>query len=92
MLQEIARDYHANWMTAVEMLNDDVYIGGEGDCNVFTLRRNAGKYSDSIYCGFHLSALQTPVFQHDGLRMAMLPKFGCRFPGVRTTISCFGNR
>jgi len=31
-------------MTAVDMLNDDVYIGGEGDCNVFTLRRNAGKY------------------------------------------------
>lgn len=41
--QEIARDYHANWMTAVDMLNDDVYIGGESDCNVFTLRRNAGK-------------------------------------------------
>lgn len=29
-------------MTAVEMLNDDVYIGGESDCNIFTLRRNAG--------------------------------------------------
>lgn len=42
--QEIARDYHANWMTAVEMLNDDVYIGGESDCNIFTLRRNAGKH------------------------------------------------
>lgn len=43
VLQEIARDYHANWMTAVEMLNDDFYIGGESDCNIFTLRRNAGK-------------------------------------------------
>lgn len=40
--QEIARDYHANWMTATEMLSDDVYIGGEADCNIFTLRRNAG--------------------------------------------------
>lgn len=36
-------------MTAVEMLNDDVYIGGEGDCNVFTLRRNAGKDSDAYF-------------------------------------------
>ncbi|CAM9095121.1 unnamed protein product [Ectocarpus sp. 4 AP-2014] len=40
-IEEVARDYHANWMTAVEMLNDDVYIGGEADCNIFTLRRNA---------------------------------------------------
>ncbi|CAN0325980.1 unnamed protein product, partial [Laminaria digitata] len=40
-IEEIARDYHANWMTAVEMLSDDVYIGGESDCNIFTLRRNA---------------------------------------------------
>lgn len=47
-LQEIARDYHANWMTAVEMLNDDAYIGGEGECNVFTLRRNAGKNEEAI--------------------------------------------
>lgn len=42
-IEEIARDYNANWMTAVEMMTDDVYIGGESDCNIFTLRRNAGE-------------------------------------------------
>ncbi|CAM9125233.1 unnamed protein product [Choristocarpus tenellus] len=42
-IEEIARDYHANWMTAVEMIDDDVYIGAENDCNIFTVRRNAGK-------------------------------------------------
>lgn len=52
-MQEIARDYNANWMTAVEMINDDVYIGGEGDCNIFTLRRNAGKGKGEC-CLFHL--------------------------------------
>lgn len=35
-------------MTAVEMLNDDVYIGGESDCNIFTLRRNAGKNQRAV--------------------------------------------
>lgn len=34
-------------MTAVEMLSDDVYIGGEGDCNVFTLHRNSGTTKES---------------------------------------------
>ncbi|CAN0434019.1 unnamed protein product, partial [Discosporangium mesarthrocarpum] len=41
-IEELARDYHANWMTAVEMMDDDVYIGAEADRNIFTLRRNAG--------------------------------------------------
>ncbi|CAN0580203.1 unnamed protein product, partial [Ectocarpus sp. 12 AP-2014] len=56
-IEEVARDYHANWMTAVEMLNDDVYIGGEADCNIFTLRRNAGKHQEArleIQGEFHL--------------------------------------
>jgi DNA damage-binding protein 1 len=39
-LEEIARDFHTNWTTAVEMLNDDVYIGAENWHNLFCLRRN----------------------------------------------------
>ena len=35
-----ARDYSANWMTAVEMLDDDVYLGAENSYNLFTARKN----------------------------------------------------
>jgi DNA damage-binding protein 1 len=28
-LEEVARDFNANWTTAVVMLMDDVYLGGE---------------------------------------------------------------
>ena len=44
------------------MLSDDVYIGGESDCNIFTLRRNAGEHihgafrviSSMCNCSSHL--------------------------------------
>ena len=37
---ERARDYNANWMTAVEILEDDVYLGAENNFNLFTVKRN----------------------------------------------------
>ncbi|KAJ3088710.1 DNA damage-binding protein 1a, partial [Quaeritorhiza haematococci] len=38
-IEEIARDFSANWMTAVEAIEDDTYIGAENCYNLFTLRR-----------------------------------------------------
>ena len=35
-----AKDYSANWMTAVEMLDDDVYLGAENSYNIMTVRKN----------------------------------------------------
>jgi DNA damage-binding protein 1 len=35
-LTSIARDYDANWMTAVEILDDDTFIGAENSYNLFT--------------------------------------------------------
>ena len=35
-----ARDYSSNWMTAVEMLDDDVYLGAENSYNIMTVRKN----------------------------------------------------
>ena len=36
-----ARDYHSNWMTAVEVLDDDTYLGAENSFNLFTVRKNS---------------------------------------------------
>ncbi|CAI5489016.1 unnamed protein product [Closterium sp. Naga37s-1] len=41
-----ARDFNANWMTAVEVVDDDVYIGAENSFNLFTLRKNGDAPTD----------------------------------------------
>jgi len=33
--EEIARDYEPNWMTAIEILDDDNFLGSENGCNLF---------------------------------------------------------
>lgn len=40
-IEEIAKDFDANWMTAVESIEDDVFIGAEANCNLFTVRYNS---------------------------------------------------
>jgi len=37
---ELARDFTNRWMTSVAMLDDQVFIGTEDNCNMFTLKRN----------------------------------------------------
>ena len=49
-LEEEARDYNANWTTGIEMLTEDVYIGGENWNNLFVLRRNASAASEEVRC------------------------------------------
>lgn len=49
-LEEIARDFNQNWMTAIEMLTDDVYLGAENFNNIFALRRNPHSSSEEIRC------------------------------------------
>jgi len=60
-LEEIARDFNPNWyvlsnrcwsifmilrMTAVEMFDDDTYIGAENSFNLFTVRKNSEAPTD----------------------------------------------
>ncbi|KAL3498131.1 hypothetical protein ACH5RR_040863 [Cinchona calisaya] len=40
-IKEQARDYNVNWMSAVEILNDDIYLGAEKHFNLFTVRKNS---------------------------------------------------
>lgn len=44
-LEEVARDYNQNWVTAVEMLTDDIYLGAENFNNIFALQRNPDRKS-----------------------------------------------
>uniref|UniRef100_J3L1E5 Uncharacterized protein n=1 Tax=Oryza brachyantha TaxID=4533 RepID=J3L1E5_ORYBR len=37
LIKEVARDYNTTWMTAVEMLDNDVYIGADNCYNLFTM-------------------------------------------------------
>ena len=36
-MEEIARDFNPNWMTAVEILDDETFIGAENHFNLFTV-------------------------------------------------------
>ena len=49
-LEEIARDFNANWTTAVEMLTEDIYLGGENWNNLYVLRRNTKAQNEEIRC------------------------------------------
>jgi DNA damage-binding protein 1 len=49
-LEEVARDFNANWTTALSMLTDDVYIGAENWNNLFVLRRNVKAQSEEVRC------------------------------------------
>jgi DNA damage-binding protein 1 len=60
-LEEIARDYNANMMTAAEMLDQDIYIGAESECNLFTVRRNTDATTDE-----EASRLETIGYFHLG--------------------------
>lgn len=49
-LEEVARDFNANWTTAVCMLSDDVYMGGENWNNLYVLGRNTKATSEEVRC------------------------------------------
>ncbi|CAA7054607.1 unnamed protein product [Microthlaspi erraticum] len=43
---ERARDYDAKWMTAVEILDDDTYLGADNCFNLFTVKKNCESTAD----------------------------------------------
>lgn len=49
-LEEVARDFNTNWTVAIEMLNDNVYLGAENWNNLFCLRRNTAAASEEVRC------------------------------------------
>lgn len=41
-LEDIAKDYKANWMTQVEILDDDIFLGAEHHNNLFVCTKEGG--------------------------------------------------
>lgn len=45
-IEEIARDYNPNWVTAMEIIDDDTFIGAEQNFNFYVVRRNSEAATD----------------------------------------------
>jgi len=73
-IEEIALDYNSNWMTAIDILDDDTYIGAETYYNLFTVRKNSEAATDEdrarleVVGEFHLGDMVN-AFRHGSLVM-----------------------
>ncbi|XP_014678579.1 PREDICTED: DNA damage-binding protein 1-like [Priapulus caudatus] len=45
-LEEISRDFNPNWMTAIEILDDDTFLGAENSSNLFTCQKDSAATTD----------------------------------------------
>ncbi|KAK2168127.1 hypothetical protein LSH36_20g08004 [Paralvinella palmiformis] len=80
--EEIATDFNPNWMTAVEILDDDTFLGAENSFNLFTCQKDSAATTDEerhhlqTYGLYHLGEFIN-VFRHGSLVM--------QHPGEMTT-------
>jgi len=85
-IEEVARDYNNNWMTAVEIIDDDTYIGAENSYNLFTVHRNADSEEErgrlEVVGEYHLGDFVNR-FRHGSLVMRLAEAEG---PVVPTLI------
>ncbi|XP_031549547.1 DNA damage-binding protein 1-like [Actinia tenebrosa] len=85
-LQEIAHDFSPKWMTAVEILDDDTFLGAENSFNLFTCQKNSGATTDEerFYLQdagqYHLGEFVN-VFRHGSLVMEHLGESSTPFQG-----------
>ena len=49
-LEEVARDFNQNWITAAEMVTNDIYLGAENFNNILVLRRNPHAEAEETRC------------------------------------------
>lgn len=85
--EEIARDYQPNWMTAVEILDDDAFLGADNSNNLFVCLKDGAATTDDErqqmpeVAQFHLGDMVN-VFRHGSLVMQNIgerttPTSGC---------------
>jgi DNA damage-binding protein 1 len=73
-IEEVAKDFDANWMTAVSTIDDHTFIGAEHEYNIFTVRRNNDATSDEekkrleVVGAFHVGEFIN-AFRHGSLVM-----------------------
>ena len=86
-IEERARDYNANWMTAVEILDDDIYLGAENGFNLFTVRKNSDAATDEergkleVVGEYHLGEFVN-CFRHGSLVMRLPDSDATHIPTV----------
>lgn len=72
--EEIARDYQPNWMSAIEILDDDTFLGAENSFNLFVCQKDSAAATDEErqhlqeVGQFHLGEFVN-VFRHGSLVM-----------------------
>nr|CAG4643697.1 EOG090X00HD [Lepidurus arcticus] len=72
--EEMAKDCNPNWMTAVEILDDDTFLGAENTLNLFVCQKDSAATTDEdrqqmqTVGRFHLGDLVN-VFRHGSLVM-----------------------
>uniref|UniRef100_A0A0N7ZDQ0 DNA damage-binding protein 1 n=1 Tax=Scylla olivacea TaxID=85551 RepID=A0A0N7ZDQ0_SCYOL len=77
--EEIARDYDPNWMTAIEILDDELFLGAEHSNNLFVCHKDSAATSDEErqqmqeVGRFHLGDFVN-VFRHGTLVMQGVPE------------------
>ncbi len=49
-IEEVARDFHSKYTTAIEMLTPTIYLGAESWNNIYTLKYNANAEEEEIKC------------------------------------------
>ena len=75
--EEIAQDFNPNWMSAIEILDDDTFIGAENSYNLFTCQKDSAAATDEDRQHlqeiglFHLGEFVN-VFRHGSLVMQNL--------------------
>ncbi|KAK9497804.1 hypothetical protein O3M35_003726 [Rhynocoris fuscipes] len=75
--EEIARDYNPNWMTAIEILDDDTFLGAENSFNLFICQKDSSATNDEErqlmqeVAQFHLGDMVN-IFRHGSLVMQHL--------------------
>lgn len=85
--EEIARDYQPNWMTAIEILDDDAFLGADNSNNLFVCLKDGAATTDDErqqmpeVAQFHLGDMVN-VFRHGSLVMQNIgerttPTTGC---------------
>jgi DNA damage-binding protein 1 len=90
--EEIARDYEPNWMTAIEILDDDNFLGAENGMNLFVGQKDSAATTDEErqqmpeVAQFHLGDMVN-VFRHGSLVMQNIgerstPTQGCVLYGT----------
>ncbi|OIW17906.1 hypothetical protein TanjilG_19875 [Lupinus angustifolius] len=75
-IEERARDYNANWMSAAEILDDDIYLGAENNFNLFAVWKNSEGATDEergrleVVDEYHLGEFVNR-FRHGSLVMCL---------------------